>query len=566
MKKKNQLVFLYFIILVGFFVRIVGINSNPQSLNWDEVSHGYNAYSILKTGKDEWDVAFPAIFRAYGDYKLPVYIYTTVVSIFLFGVNAIAVRLPSILAGILAIYFTYALAEELFSEKKYRFIPLASAFLVAIEPWSLFLSRGAYEANFSFMLIVSGVYFFIKGVKKPLNLIFASLLLGLSVWTYNSARVFVPLFLLYHIYLYRTDLYKKYYNNKKYFHVSLIILILFIRPMVAQLSSPEGMARYSKVAILNSGAVDEINIARNASSLNPTVTRIVYNKATKFASEFVKNWISHYSGNYLFFEGGSHYQFSLPGYGLIYLVNAPLLLIGVFLLLKEKSRRGLVILGWFFFGSVPSAITSEAPHVLRSITMLPSPMIITSYGIVKSFYYLKKRFGSKMSVTTIIYSVVLVVLLSGYLRKYFTYYKKDYSWSWQYGYQQIVNYAKDNYSEFDKIVVTKKYGEPHEFFLFFWPWDPASYKNDPNLNRFYQSNWYWVDGFDKFYFVNDWQIVDTDLGNYTFKQESGGLVYCTPKMFDCLLITSPGNVPDGWNKLETFSFLNGEIAFEIYEN
>ena len=65
---------------------------------------------------------------------------------------------------------------------------------------------------------------------------------------------------------------------------------------------------------------------------------------------------------------------------------------------------------------------------------------------------------------------------------------------------------KENYDKYDKIIITKKHGEPHEFLLFFWPWDSQKYQDDPNLIRFEQSNWFWVDRFDKFYFVNDWEI------------------------------------------------------------
>ncbi len=116
--KKNQ--FLVLIIVIAALVRFIAIGDNPPSLNWDEVSHGYNAYSILKTGKDEWGKSFPTIFRAYGDYKLPVYIYLTAITESLFGLNAFAVRLPSVLAGIATVIFTYLLVSELFRPKKHR--------------------------------------------------------------------------------------------------------------------------------------------------------------------------------------------------------------------------------------------------------------------------------------------------------------------------------------------------------------------------------------------------------------------------------------------------------------
>ena len=160
----------------------------------------------------------------------------------------------------------------------------------------------------------------------------------------------------------------------------------------------------------------------------------------------------------------------------------------------------------------------------------------------------------------------MLVSSSMYLNNYFSGYRNNYSWSWQYGYKEAIQYTKKHYQEYDKIIMTKKYGEPHEFVLFYNAWSPESYQSDPNLVRFAQSEWFWIDAFDKYYFVNDWQVDEEGLGNYTFELESEELVQCTPKMFDCLLITSPDNVPEGWKLLNTITFLDGQTVFEIYEN
>ena len=181
----KQIKYLLLIVFLAAILRLMNLSSNPPALNWDEVSHGYNAYSVLKTGSDEWGKLLPTIFQAYGDYKLPVYIYLTTLSQLLLGLTSIAVRLPSALAGITTVIFTYLLVKKLFNKEK---LALLSAFLVAIEPWSLFLSRGAFEANLSLALIIAGVYLF-----TTKNKLLSFLLLGLSLWTYNSARVFVPL-------------------------------------------------------------------------------------------------------------------------------------------------------------------------------------------------------------------------------------------------------------------------------------------------------------------------------------------------------------------------------------
>ena len=554
---KNNSLFLL-IVLLAIALRFAGIEKVPPALNWDEISHGYNAYSILKTGKDEWGATLPTIFRAYGDYKLPVYIYLTALSEAIFGLTALAVRLPGVLAGIVTVVFTYFLARKLFNPK----VALLSSLLVAIEPWSLFLSRGAFEANLALALILPGFYFFLKGLKESKYLVLATFLLGLSVWTYNSARIFVPLMIAATKILYWKDLRVLWKKAKVHLFFTSAIAIIFFVPMFWQLIGPAGQARYGKVAIIDEGAIAQINDSRALSKYSSSISRIIYNKGTYFGSRFVKNYFSHFSLDFLASRGGTHYQFSLPGHGLVYGVNIVFFLVGLIWLLKSRKKESFFVLAWLLLSPIPSSLTREAPHVLRAITMLPVPMLITAIGFSSFLDWARKRKFSQ-KVATIIYLVVLFLFTEGYLTQYFENYPKDYSWSWQYGYQDVVGYAKEAYGDYDKIVVTKKYGEPHEFLLFFWPWEPEMYRNDPNLIRFEQSGWFWVDRFDKFYFVNDWEIPK-EKGVFVLESKKE-VVDCTGKI-KCLLITSPGNYPVGWEKLKTINFLDGTGAFEIYEN
>jgi len=555
--------FFFLIIVLASVLRFSNLTYAPPSLNWDEVSHGYNAYSILMTGKDEWGVAFPSIFRAYGDYKLPVYIYGTAVSEKIFGLSDFAVRLPSALAGIGTVIFTYFLVLELFRKK---YIANLSAFLVAVEPWSLFLSRGAFEANLALFFIVSGVYFFLKAVSSfqyTKYYILSTVLFGLSVWTYNSARVFVPILLIVLILMYFSELKSLFRKNKKLLIINFSILVIFFVPMFIQLLQPAGQARYGKVSIINEGTIAAINQARGSSKLPGIINKLANNKVTYFTEHFAINWASHYSGNFLFFEGGSDYQFSIPSRGIIYFIDIIPLIIGLLSLVFKRSKSGNLLLAWFLLSPIPSALTNEAPQVLRAIVMLPIPMIITALGMDKIAGWLKQRFSISGTVATVFYVIIIFGFLENYLTTYFTEYRTNYSWSWQYGYEQVVDYAKSHYSDYDKIIITKKYGEPHEFFLFFMSWNPAKYQNDPNKITFFQSDWYWVDRFDKFYFVNDWQIPRSGTD---FIQESKNTVHCPPFAVHCLLITSPGNYPAGWKKLDTVNFLDGSTAFEIYAN
>ncbi len=272
MPSTKSLFALIFITILGSVLLLAFLDTIPASLNWDETSIGYNSYSLLRTGKDEWGVPLPTSFRVFGDYKLPVYLYAAVVPISILGPNAIAVRLPSAVAGILLIPLTYLLA------RRFRFqyqLALISAFLVAVEPWTLFLSRQALEANFLTLILTLGLYALLS--KKYIT---SSIFLGLSVWTYNSARIFVPAFLLVWFV----------YNRKR----PELILLLFLIPMFFQIVTSGGQSRLRSLNILDAGMIASIEQNRNASHLPTPLPRLLYNRPVALTTTFAPNYLASF--------------------------------------------------------------------------------------------------------------------------------------------------------------------------------------------------------------------------------------------------------------------------------
>src|SRR3989344_2718177 len=106
MNRKLLLIFLV-IFFIAVFLRLFNITNIPPGVNRDEASIGYTAYSLLNTGRDEYGRMFPLSFQSFGDWKLPLYIYTVVPFVSVFGLNELAVRLPSVIVGILSGVFTY---------------------------------------------------------------------------------------------------------------------------------------------------------------------------------------------------------------------------------------------------------------------------------------------------------------------------------------------------------------------------------------------------------------------------------------------------------------------------
>src|SRR3990172_3711920 len=119
---KKSLILLGLILILAAVLRFWHISQNPPSLYWDEASLGYNAYSILKTGRDEHGKFLPFTnFAAFGDYKPPGYIYFSVPSVGVFGLNEFAIRFPSAFFGILTVLLAYFLTKKLFENPDSNF-------------------------------------------------------------------------------------------------------------------------------------------------------------------------------------------------------------------------------------------------------------------------------------------------------------------------------------------------------------------------------------------------------------------------------------------------------------
>src|SRR5260221_8356949 len=141
---KNIWIFLTLILFLAAVLRLWQLGSIPPSPDWDEAALGYDAYSILHTGRDEYGKFLPVVLRSFDDYKPAFYAYAVIPSEILFGVNTFAVRLPSAIFGILTVLTTFFLVKELFRKNS---LALLSSFLMAISPWSIQFSRVGFESN-----------------------------------------------------------------------------------------------------------------------------------------------------------------------------------------------------------------------------------------------------------------------------------------------------------------------------------------------------------------------------------------------------------------------------------
>ncbi len=510
---------------------------------------GYNAYSILKTGKDEWGQSFPVHFKSYGEYKLPVQIYASIPGIYFFGLNELGVRITPVAYGTLTVLVMFFLGRALFESE---LAGLVSAFLLGISPWHIHLTRASFESSLATLWVVMGIWFLVKGFKKEKWFIFSTIPFALSVFTYNSARIFTPLFLFAILIIYR----KKLIEFKKIILISLVIFAILLIPLAPFLLSGERSARYKLVSITDDpGLIPRINENRGNSRLPQPLPRIIHNKVTYIAFYFGRNYLAHFTPQFLFISGAPHKQHHVQNIGELYYFQAPFLLAGLFALFYLRNIFKGLLFAWLLLAFVPVAVTNDSiPHALRTLIAAPFYQLISGLGFVFSLTWFK-RFSKILKISVIVILLIAVIgQFTYYLYQYYKVYPIAYSRDWQYGYKQAVDYIGKHKDEYDLIVFSRTYGEPHMFTLFYLKFDPVKYQNNPNLVRYETNDWVWVLKFDKFYFP--------DLGDKG--THFSDIVKANPGK-KLLFVGKKEDFPKELPRLLTINFLNGERAFDIVE-
>jgi hypothetical protein len=451
--RQNRYIPILIIVILAFFLRFYQVSKLPPGLYDDEVSLGYNAYSLLTHGTDEYGVASPLWFKAFGEYKLPGYIYADLISIAIFGKNELAVRLPSIAFGTLTILFLYLFLKDLLSlapktlGDKFNKIPLISAFVLAITPWHVQFSRGAYESVVAVSLFIIGCWQFIVFYKKKkiLSLVDCMLYFTLASYTYNSFRILTPLALFLIFYF----LFKTKYSFKKILFLAFYALFLNI-PLLLFTFTSQGYARFQQTSTFT-----PLSLSTQSFLPNFITYPFVY----------LRNFLSYLSLQELFTKAQDNVRFySSSEFGFLFRWQLPFLIVGLVMLLRENwGTFKKIILGMLLIVPAVGAIT-VSPNALRSLLLVIPFSIITAIGI-QSF----TRRNILWIKTVFILIVLFGIYESGlYFHMYLSHYQNAYAIFWGGAQKKIVKEAT-NYSSLYSTIVINEDMLPNEkiYFLFY---------------------------------------------------------------------------------------------------
>ncbi len=537
---KNK--WLIVILLIASFFRFFRLTASPPALNWDEVSIGYNAYSVLKTGRDEWGEFLPLSFKAFGEHKLPGMIYASIPGILFFGTTDFGVRVTPAVIGVLGILVIYLLAKRIF---KSELVGLTSAFLLSISPWGVHFSRVSFEAGLAMVLMMGSIYFLLNLKNKPQDIWFSLLFAVIAAYTYNSIRILLPLMFIAYL-LNRTIEIRK--IPRRLLVVITLAAVILLSPLVIGLTRSEERVRLGTVSITSQKSfIDDIAVSRGYTTLPSILPRLIHNKLTHYAFALGENYIELFGTNFLFLEGGTNTQRSVQGMGLLHLFELPLLIAGLAIILGKKSpypQAKKILLPWLLLAGIPSIITIDSPSTVRALNLLPALLLIEGVG----FSHLYKQYKGHIAVLIAYFAFAFWSIL------YFAYqlwlvYPVKYSDSWQYGYKQAIQFAHSHYQSADLIFLPARYGEPYIYTLFYTGFDPSTYHKIIVSQEVDPTGWVHNRGFDKYRF-SDYSGLETP--EEIVARNSGKLV----------LITGFATLPGEYERVFEVKAPNWKVMFE----
>lgn len=501
---RNKFFKIALIFILALFIRLYALGSVPPHLTPDEAALGYNAYSILKTGKDEHGVTLPLIFKSFGDFKPGLYVYLATLPISVFGLNEFAVRLPSALLGAFSVIIFYEIAKLLMDETKdtLKHFPTLTALFLALSPWHIQFSRGAWEVNVAAFFILCGMYFHIKSLKKSESLVWAVIFYAFSLLTYQGAKLMLVISGIVVTIFSGIKIYSK---NSRLILGSLVLFLIVGSPIIASLFTGQAgrLGVFSVFSYPRPKEYLETFLVKANETQSDVVYPIFHSETLNFARGIAGRWFNHFSGRFLFFEGDwQNPRHSAPYHGMLTLFDLPLLLIGIyFLLITKNNRLRNFIFVWVAIAPFPAILSRDQIHAVRSFQMLFPLTLILAYGVASM---LNVKYLKIFVVGVILYFVSYLYFLD----MYFTHTPTHNSKYWEYGYKDIVTYVspiKDNYN---KIIVQQSYAQPYIYFLFYNKYDPSTYQKMKNYQEGVAGDVGIVTKLDNIYFEwIDWPVI-----------------------------------------------------------
>lgn len=476
-KTKIIYIFLTVIFLFSLFLHFYKLNSAPRAVLVDEAANGYNAFSIGQTGRDEYGNKYPLIFKSFGDQKLPLGIYASVIPVKIFGLNALGTRFASSSSiALLSLVIFFLLKEIKFS----NFNSLLGAVIATVSSWTFVLGRFGWESSIGLLFFSLALLFLLKSNRtgKMLHFMASGFFLGITLYSYIPYRLISLLVLLISLFFIES----KGYKNKLVFS---LIFLMFLIPTIPLLLSPGGSARFKQTTIfsnINNAMV--VNDERQYCNRDKSqiLCSFISNKPVEISYTILKTAAKVFSIDYLFISGDEEANYANVGkFALFPFFLAPFYLIGLFAFFSQfknlKDKRRLLFLAFVMGICLTPALITKSPQRIQMSSLFPFFLIIIIIGYA--------WFTAKIKYKNIINCLMIFLLcVYGFLTMFYfinIHSKKHY------GNEEFLASTSDflgsQYKKVDNIYINSQYSDMINFYSYYNRFDPEIHQKEIRLGQ-----------------------------------------------------------------------------------
>lgn len=439
------------VLVLAAVLRVAGLRDLPPGLFCDEAALGYNSYSLLKTGRDETGTRWPLFVWSFGvSYKNPVFIYSGMLPVALFGLDEASVRLTAALWGVLGVLAAGLLGRRLFGDAG----GIAAAAILAVQPWHLHFSRIAFELITLAPLVLWGTARFLDGVRgRPAALISAAVWYGLSLYAYAPARLFVPLLVAFSAAIHGRRL----WAERRWTAVAVVTGLLVTMPLLIHDARHRERATqyFRNTTVLDAGRPWSEN------------ARVVWNQFRQF-----------YSADFLFRRGDPLARHAVPQFGELQKWTAPLLVLGALWALWPRNPAGKMLLWWLATWPLAPSLMNEAPSASRGFIGSPVFALLAAAGLTvlwRGARLLRPPWAATAAAGALVVAAMSMMWaeLIPYWRAYSGPYRAYAARAFQYGYREAIGFLQEHRDEADLLLVTANdVNQPQIFIAFYARSDP----------------------------------------------------------------------------------------------
>jgi len=183
------------LIIFGCGVYLYRVPNDPPGFYIDESSIAYDAHTISQTGRDEYGVAWPLYFRAFGEYKNPTLTYLLAIIFRFTGPSILVARFVCALLGVAAALLLGILGWKL---SRQFYVAIFVALSAMLTPWLYESSRLVFEVAAYPLALALFLVALQRASTKPTwkasDVVAIAGALALLTYTYSIGRLLAPMF------------------------------------------------------------------------------------------------------------------------------------------------------------------------------------------------------------------------------------------------------------------------------------------------------------------------------------------------------------------------------------